>query len=127
MKSFRSLRSRDSSELNLPPKRCSRPVSIKMKRGNEEGMPTVCMESQAMGTPIVAFNTGGVSEAVVHKETGILVAEKNTVQLSEALITLLESNQLREKFSQASIARVDKHFNVHHQCEKLENLYLNLL
>lgn len=101
--------------------------SIKMKRGNEEGMPTVCMESQAMGTPIVAFNTGGVSEAVQHEETGVLVPEKNTVQLSEALITLLESNPLREKFSLASIARVDEYFNVHLQCEKLEKLYLGLV
>ena len=101
--------------------------SIRMKRGNEEGMPTVCMESQAMGTPIVAFNTGGVSEAVVHEKTGFLVVEKNVEQLSQSLITLLKSNQLRNEFSLAGISRVDKYFNVQQQCKKLEDLYLSLL
>jgi glycosyltransferase involved in cell wall biosynthesis len=101
--------------------------SIRMKRGNEEGMPTVCMESQAMGTPIVAFKTGGVEEAIEDQNTGLLVEEKNIHQLTDALVTLLESNQLRQKYSLAGILRVDKYFNVDKQCEKLENLYLDTI
>ena len=101
--------------------------SIRMHRGNEEGMPTVCMESQAMGTPIVAFNTGGVEEAIENEKTGTLVEERNINQLSDSIITLLESNQLRQEYSQAGILRVDKYFNVHKQCEKLEHLYLRCL
>ncbi len=101
--------------------------SIRMKRGNEEGLSTVCIESQAMGTPIVAFNTGGVNEAVEDEKTGILVEEKNINQLTDSLITLLESNQLRQRFSKAGISRVDKLFNVHQQCAKLERLYLSHL
>jgi len=40
--------------------------SIRMARGNEEAMSMVCLESQSVGTPLVGFATGGVSEGVEH-------------------------------------------------------------
>lgn len=35
-----------------------------------EGMPRVLLEAQAMGKPVVAYDTGGVSEAMRHGQTG---------------------------------------------------------
>jgi glycosyltransferase involved in cell wall biosynthesis len=64
--------------------------SVKIDRGNEEGMSTVCMESQAMGTPVVGFDTGGVSEAVEHGVTGLLSPEKNIEQLAKKPINVIE-------------------------------------
>lgn len=100
--------------------------SIKMARGNEEGMPTVCMESQAMGTPVVAFDTGGVSEGVERDITGLLSPQKNVEQLAENLLTLLTSNLLREKFASAGIKRTHTLFNIKSQCQILENIYTTL-
>jgi colanic acid/amylovoran biosynthesis glycosyltransferase len=97
--------------------------SIKMVRGNEEGMPTVCMESQAMGTPVVAFNTGGVSEGVDHGCTGLLSPEKNVGQLAENLLSLLKSDATRAAFAQAGIKRTNTFFNIKSQCQVLENIY----
>lgn len=97
--------------------------SIVMARGNEEGMPTVCVESQAMGTPVIAFDTGGVGEGVVDQKTGLLSEQKNVSQLAENLLQVLESGQLREKMSLAAIAHVDQHFNIHRQCQELEAIY----
>ena len=97
--------------------------SIKMRRGNEEGMPTVCMESQAMGTPLVGFDTGGVSEGVEHGVTGLLSPEKNIGQLAENLLTLLMSNSLRAKFSNAGVERTKRVFNIKSQCQILEDIY----
>ena len=97
--------------------------SIKMDRGNEEGMPTVCMESQAMGTPVVGFNTGGVSEGVEHGVTGLLSPEKDIEQLANNLLTLLKSNPLRAKFSSAGVERTNRLFNIKGQCQILESIY----
>ena len=94
-----------------------------MDRGNEEGMPTVCMESQAMGTPLVGFDTGGVSEGVEHGVTGLLSPEKNIGQLAENLLTLLMSNSLRAKFSNAGVERTKRVFNIKSQCQILEDIY----
>jgi glycosyltransferase involved in cell wall biosynthesis len=97
-----------------------------MDRGNEEGMPTVCMESQAMGTPLVGFDTDGVSEGVEHGVTGVLSPEKDIEQLANNLLTLLKSNPLRAKFSSAGVERTNRLFNIKGQCQILESIYQEL-
>jgi colanic acid/amylovoran biosynthesis glycosyltransferase len=100
--------------------------SIRMERGNEEGMPTVSMESQAMGTPVVAFDTGGVKEGVEHGVTGLLSKEKGVEELAINLLLLLESNALMSQFSRAGVERTDRLFNIKKQCQSLENIYSGL-
>lgn len=100
--------------------------SIVMARGNEEGMPTVCVESQAVGTPVVAFDTGGVREGVVNGTTGLLSEQKDATQLAENLLEVLQSTSLRLRLSQAGITHVDKQFNIRRQCLNLEQIYTNL-
>ena len=39
-----------------------------------ENLPNVCLESLFCGVPVVAFDVGGTSDIVVHKETGYLAA-----------------------------------------------------
>ncbi|MDD1463571.1 glycosyltransferase family 4 protein, partial [Dolichospermum sp. ST_sed2] len=41
-----------------------------------EGFGIVYLEANAFGKPVVAYNSGGVSDAVLHKKTGILVEPK---------------------------------------------------
>lgn len=101
--------------------------SIRMARGNEEGMPTVCVESQAVGTPVVAFDTGGVGEGISDQETGLLSPEKDSNQLADNLLTLLESTSLRDKMGQQGVARINDIFNIKKQTEKLEDIYTSLL
>lgn len=100
--------------------------SIVMPRGNEEGMPTVCIESQAVGTPLVGFNTGGVNEGVIHEKTGLLCEQKNVSQLSHNILSLLQSSSLRQNMSTAGISHVKEHFNIRRQCQKLEDIYQNV-
>jgi glycosyltransferase involved in cell wall biosynthesis len=100
--------------------------SIRMSRGNEEAFSMVTIESQALGTPVIAFDTGGVKEAVANGETGLLSPEKNVEQLAENLMSLLSSNSLRHKFSKAGTERTNKLFNIKSQCQTLENIYSEL-
>ena len=100
--------------------------SIVMARGNEEGMGSVCIESQAVGTPVVAFRTGGVSEAVIDQQTGLLSEQKDVGKLADNLLTLLQSASLRQQLATAAIAHVDTHFNIRKQCIKLEQIYRSL-
>lgn len=100
--------------------------SIVMKRGNEEALGMVCIESQAVGTPVVAFNSGGVGEGVVDQQTGLLCEQKNVAQLADKLLTVLQSPSICKQLSQAGILHVDQTFNIHRQCQKLEDIYLNI-
>ncbi|MFH1547063.1 MAG: glycosyltransferase, partial [bacterium] len=44
------------------------------------------IESMACGTPVIAFNKGGVSETVVDGKTGIFFEEQTAQSLEEAII-----------------------------------------
>ncbi len=55
----------------------------------QEGQGIVLLEAQACGKPVVAFNVGGVSEAVENKKTGILVERGDIEGLADALLDLL--------------------------------------
>lgn len=53
-----------------------------------EGVPNVLLESMACGRPVVATSVGGIPE-VVARQSGVLVAPRDTAALSDALLTAL--------------------------------------
>ncbi len=65
----------------------------------QEGQGISLLEAQASGKPVVAFNTGGIREALQEKETGLLT-EVNSQSLADALLRLLSNSALREKMGQ---------------------------
>ena len=54
------------------------------------------VESMACGTPVVAFRVGGIPEAALDGQGAILSASQDAVALTEAIIKLRNSAQLRE-------------------------------
>ncbi|TQV74858.1 glycosyltransferase [Aliikangiella marina] len=101
--------------------------SVVMRRGNEEGLGMVFLEAQAMGTPVVSFDTGGVSEAVKNDQTGILVEERSVDALAEGLLSLLSSSEKRRAFAAAGIERIEKQFNLEKQTRRFEQIYSSLI
>ncbi len=62
----------------------------------QEGQGIVLLEAQAAAVPVVAFDVGGVNEAVRNGETGLLVERGNTEMLAEALLKLISDEALRK-------------------------------
>ena len=63
----------------------------------QEGQGIALLEAQASAKPVVAFNVGGVREAVREGESGLLVERGNSSLLAEAILTLLSDSSLRRK------------------------------
>ena len=63
----------------------------------QEGQGIVLLEAQASGKPVVAFDVGGVNEAVRNKETGLLVKRGSADELADALVRILSDETLKEK------------------------------
>ena len=101
--------------------------SIIARSGDAEGFGMVFAEAQAMGLPVVSFATGGIPEAVIHGETGLLAPEKDTEQLAKYLIRLLEDADLRQKFALAGQAHVATNFDLQKNTRQLETIYDKVL
>jgi glycosyltransferase involved in cell wall biosynthesis len=62
---------------------------------HEVGVANVYVEAMACGCPVVACNTGGAGEAVLHGESGFLVPPKDVEATRAALARLLDDEPLR--------------------------------
>ena len=66
-----------------------------------EGFGLVYLEASAHGLPIVAHDIGGVSEAVLHEQTGLLVPPHRPAQLAAAFERLVFDETLRRRLGEA--------------------------
>ncbi|MCC5634377.1 glycosyltransferase [Nostoc sp. CHAB 5844] len=97
--------------------------SIKAASGDSESFGIVFAEAQAMGLPVVSFASGGIPEAVAHKETGFLAAERDTQSLADYILQLFNDHVLWQNFSHNGQKRVNNLFNLQRQTQILENIY----
>lgn len=70
-----------------------------------EGFGTVVIEAAAMGVPTIGTQIYGLSDAVVHGVTGLLVPPRNVEELVNALIKLLTDDFLRRRLGEAARQR----------------------
>jgi len=101
--------------------------SVVADSGDAEGFGMVFIEAQAMGLPVVSTLSGGIPEAVEHGKTGLLVKECNPAALAEAILELMQNDELWHRYSVAGRKRVVDQFNLRHQTERLENVFEELL
>jgi glycosyltransferase involved in cell wall biosynthesis len=71
-----------------------------------EGFGVVCAEAMAHGRAVVATAVGGLTDLVVHEETGLLVPPRDPVALRGALDRLLADDDLRARLGAAARERV---------------------
>ena len=86
-------------------------TSVKDASGREEAQGVVTAEAQAMGLPVVGFNSGGVPYTV-SDETGILVSQKNYVALAGAVELIMEDHGKYMNMSLAARQWVVENFDL---------------
>jgi glycosyltransferase involved in cell wall biosynthesis len=73
--------------------------------------PLVIFEAMAAGLPVIATRIGGISEMVIHGETGLLIPPSSPVALSEAIRELAKDPTRRRAMGIAGRRRVEKYFD----------------
>jgi glycosyltransferase involved in cell wall biosynthesis len=88
-----------------------------------EGFPMVVLEAMAMGKPVVATDVGGVSEALEHGVTGILVPPQDSVALAEGILGILKDPKKINSMGQRGKERLLNAFTVNHMVNEIESIY----
>ncbi len=101
--------------------------SVHASSGAQEGLGMVLLEAGALGVPVLASKSGGIPEAVVDGETGLLAPEGDMEALAERLEWLLDNSSQAVQLGRAARERVAQRFNLNRQTEKLETIYAKLL
>ena len=92
-----------------------------------EGLGVATLKAAAAGVPVVGFNAGGLPEAVVDGETGVLVAPENVAALQDAIATLIDNGDLRQQMGAAGRERMQKEFSIDTMADKHVALYESVL
>ncbi len=79
-----------------------------------EGLGSTLLDAMAMGLAVVGTRAGGIPEAVVDHETGLLVPPADPDALADAIVRLLKDAPLRRRMGEAGRKRVAAHFDVEH-------------
>jgi len=87
-----------------------------------ESFGLVYLEAAAAEKPVIATKIGGITEAVLDGQTGLLVPPENTQALSQALIKLLTDEELAKKLGKQGRERVEKEFRWEQRVEKISEL-----
>lgn len=80
--------------------------------GASDIFPTVILEAMASARSVVSTTLAGIPEAVVDKETGLLVPPGESGLFADALETLCRNAPLRTRYGAAGRARVEQHFQI---------------
>lgn len=88
--------------------------------GNADGLPTVLLEAMALGTPCVATDVTGITEAVRPERTGLVVPQRDAQALAAALGRLLDDAGLRARLAGAARALVEAEFGSARQAARLD-------
>jgi glycosyltransferase involved in cell wall biosynthesis len=95
--------------------------------GDRDGIPNVCVESMAMGVPVVATRISAIPELIENRKTGLLVDPGGPDALADAMIQALTDADLRQKMIAAAKDRVIRDFNNRDLIEDLAGLYSRAL
>lgn len=93
----------------------------------QDNLPNTAVEAQACGTPVVAFNIGGLQDIVEHRITGYLVRPFELSDLAEGINWVLQNEKRRLALSLASRDSAVKKFAEPVIASKYCNLYEQLL
>ncbi len=93
----------------------------------EDNLPNTVMESLSCGTPVAAFDIGGMSDMIVDRENGYLAKPESVESLTEAIIWILSDRERLLALNNKARNKVITSFTNEIVATKYINLYKSIL
>jgi colanic acid/amylovoran biosynthesis glycosyltransferase len=91
--------------------------------GDRDGLPTSVLEAMALGVPVVTTAVGGLGELVVDGHTGLVVPERDSDALADALGRLLTDGALADRLADEARLLVERGFSLERSVSSLRSLF----
>ena len=91
---------------------CYNVADIYVTPSLQDNLPNTVIESLSCGTPVVAFNTGGMPDMIEHLKNGYLAKLKSSEDLATGMVTLLsdpkELLKMKEKCRETALEKFNE-------------------
>jgi glycosyltransferase involved in cell wall biosynthesis len=92
-----------------------------------EGIPKALLEAAAAGCAVVTTDTTGCKEAIIPGKTGLLVPVRDSAALADALLSLINDRERRERYGYAGRELASNRFGLDAVIRKTLDIYQELV
>ncbi len=104
-------------------RRCEIYVSPSVEVNKDiEGFGISLAEASAHGKPVIAGQCGGVTDAVLDEQTGLLIKKPTVEKLVVCISRLLEDESLRDRLGSSGKKFVEDELNIFEQAQKFQKI-----
>lgn len=100
---------------------------ISVLASRSEAFPNSIVEALAAGRPVVATRVGGIPDAVIDGENGLLVSPDDPAPLAAAIDDMLKNPERRAAMGRAGQQAARARFHVDRVIPQLESMYMQML
>jgi len=98
--------------------------SVAARDGDTDGLPNVVLEAMGAAVPVIGSELAGITEAVQHEGTGLLVPPGDPPAIAAAVKRLLDDPDLHGRMGRAARAAATERFDAVTQSRLLEDALL---
>jgi glycosyltransferase involved in cell wall biosynthesis len=88
-----------------------------------DAFPNAVREAMTLGKPVIASAMGGMVDMILDGDSGVLIAEGDSVALASAMDALVQSPVARRRLGASAAAFARQHFDVHQRKLALLQLF----
>jgi glycosyltransferase involved in cell wall biosynthesis len=92
-----------------------------------DSLPNAILEGMSLGKPAVVTSVGGVPDAVIDGETGLVVPPGNPSALASALLRVLREPGFASKLGEGARSRYERLYRPEHMTRKLESCFSKVI
>ena len=85
--------------------------SVTTKGGDSEGLGVVFIEALAANCAVITSKLPAIADTILHEKTGLAVDVKNEQILADAMLTLINNEELRKRLAQQGQSHVKRAFD----------------
>jgi glycosyltransferase involved in cell wall biosynthesis len=96
--------------------------SVQQTNGVCEGTPVAILEAGASALPVIATRHAGISQAVIHESTGLLVEERDLKGMARHMTQILQNENQARTFGHNARKHIQEHFSIDRHLSKLQSI-----
>ncbi|GGB41524.1 glycosyltransferase family 4 protein [Fictibacillus barbaricus] len=100
------------------PENFIREMDVLLLTSKREVFPMVVLEAMAVGTPMISIDKGGIKEAIINNETGILIPEHSVEMFCTKIKELEQNKHLRLNLIRKARQKVMREFSLNSMITK---------